>query len=401
MVILVIICGLAILLPTYRNLPYYLSLHKAYLAGFMLFYLLSYYRELLVGNQLIDDISSQITISTILFCGLFSYLFSHMIANLVYLGWGDRLIRINSKRELAHDRNNKNYHLIIGSFIAILLLFLLEQAVGSNSNIWRNFGTLVFVFATILYWQFSSLTKLSKTNKILIFLTFVICVLLVSRFIVLYLFIPFVLYRITLDKKKLSIWLGIFFVFMILILGSVSKTISIVEQYDIKGFYLMSEYFWLQVFLRIVTVDFLDTYSNLILIVRAYPNEVNYMYGETLIGPLVNFIPRSVWPQKPEAFGYIIGQQFYPEMIGLSLAPSFLGELWANFSFFGVITGSMICGVINNHIDFNLSRGSVKKIQTGVYLPFLVFILHRGDMLLLTVLMYSYLPLIFLTRAKL
>ena len=394
MVVLLFICAAALTFPTYRKLPYYLSSHKAYLVGFLLFYIGSYYREVVMVNPLLQKEAVQDNTLFIVGLGLFFYLFSNTLFYIVYYELSERSsIKYKTATAMTLEPG-KSYGLIFLCFIGLCFLAVIKQTTLQNPNLWKNVGTLVLVLATLMYAQYSILNKLNTFNKIIILLSLLVCLLIMSRFVVLYLFLPFVLLPLAIYKKKIPILYSLLFFLIVLVLGSITKTIAVIDQYNLKQFFLTSDLFWIQVFIRIVTIDFLDTYANLILIVEEYPRTYHYLFGETLLNPWVNFIPRSIWPEKPEAFGVIIGRQFYPEANGTSIAPSFLGELWANFGYFGVVTGSLISGIITNHIDCNLSHGRLRKLAPGVYLPFLFFILHRGDLLLLSVLIYSFIPFI-------
>lgn len=58
------------------------------------------------------------------------------------------------------------------------------------------------------------------------------------------------------------------------------------------------------------------------------------LYGQTvIIKPLSLFIPRSIWPDKPEGLGIRLGEMI-TDIEGLSLNSLMLGEFWANFGWF-------------------------------------------------------------------
>ena len=76
-------------------------------------------------------------------------------------------------------------------------------------------------------------------------------------------------------------------------------------------------------------------------------------------------------------------------MIGLSLAPSFHGELFANFGFIVGLLGFYIFGIVVCILDKTLSA---RNLAINYYICFLVFIFARGDFLRIDVLYYTIIP---------
>lgn len=66
------------------------------------------------------------------------------------------------------------------------------------------------------------------------------------------------------------------------------------------------------------------------------PNQTDFLYGESYLGALLFFIPRSIWNDKPHGTGYYVGRNVF----GLSQAgvpPGETAEAYYNFGFFGLI----------------------------------------------------------------
>ncbi len=68
---------------------------------------------------------------------------------------------------------------------------------------------------------------------------------------------------------------------------------------------------------------------------RQYPENREFLWGKTLAKPLLFWIPRSVWPNKPHNFTKIAGNELIGEGVSVNSTP--MGEPYANFGFFGVI----------------------------------------------------------------
>lgn len=60
-----------------------------------------------------------------------------------------------------------------------------------------------------------------------------------------------------------------------------------------------------------------------------------FLYGATLVKPLVAWIPRAWWPEKPANFSWIIGQELVGE--GVSVNSTSIGEFYGNFGVLGAI----------------------------------------------------------------
>jgi len=66
-----------------------------------------------------------------------------------------------------------------------------------------------------------------------------------------------------------------------------------------------------------------------------------YFYGQSLMQIVYAFIPSSLWADKPViSFGKIVSEEYLPAVfhgLGISAAPTIIGELFANFSWASVI----------------------------------------------------------------
>lgn len=66
-----------------------------------------------------------------------------------------------------------------------------------------------------------------------------------------------------------------------------------------------------------------------------YPDAAGYLGGTTLIKPLVFWVPRSIWPDKPINFPSQIGTRLVRPGVSLNSTP--MGEAYANFGEWGVL----------------------------------------------------------------
>ncbi|WP_404655413.1 hypothetical protein, partial [Raoultella ornithinolytica] len=130
------------------------------------------------------------------------------------------------------------------------------------------------------------------------------------------------------------------------------------------------------------------------------PKKIPFLLGETFITPVVFWIPRSIWENKPPRVGQIIGEAYVGNP-DLSLVATFLGESWLNFGYLSLIIIPILFLVaykfINSAIShlepgvrsfilflvgFTLMRASygsvfVDVIVMSIYISLVLFILYR------------------------
>ena len=100
--------------------------------------------------------------------------------------------------------------------------------------------------------------------------------------------------------------------------------------------------------------------NSVTMIVTRTGNGVEYQGGHTLSPLLTTFIPRLVWPDKPDVpTGRLVNQQFHvSEQESTNISPSHLGELYWNFGWPGVLIGMPLIGALLGFIavKFDLQR---------------------------------------------
>ena len=121
-----------------------------------------------------------------------------------------------------------------------------------------------------------------------------------------------------------------------------------------------------------------DNFSNLARLVRAG----TITYGQQLLGVLLFFVPRSIYPDKPIATGGYIADLYNLDFDHISM--NFWGEGYINFGIIGVILFSALLAYINAFFDrphkHNLRISSILQCNYTIYLGLLFFIL-RGDLM--------------------
>ena len=88
--------------------------------------------------------------------------------------------------------------------------------------------------------------------------------------------------------------------------------------------------------------------GNVTVIVTKTGNEVEFQNGRTIMSLLAAFIPRVIWPDKPDtATGRLVNSEFFHlEQRETNISPSHLGELYWNFGWPGAMIGMAVIGAL-------------------------------------------------------
>ncbi|SET31301.1 hypothetical protein SAMN05216348_11516 [Olsenella sp. KH3B4] len=152
--------------------------------------------------------------------------------------------------------------------------------------------------------------------------------------------------------------------------GTQSSLISLVESSFASGF-LSGNY---------------DAYSTFFWVTN-YCSDVSITYGRQLLGALLFFIPRAIWPTKPVPSGQMIFE--YYGRAFTDIACSLPAEGYLNFGIFGVFLFAIVFALLVRKIDGGYwmarIRADYMPLKTiNLYYPFLlslVFYLLRGALM--------------------
>ena len=82
-------------------------------------------------------------------------------------------------------------------------------------------------------------------------------------------------------------------------------------------------------------------------IVDSVPREVDYLSGKSLTYVFVAPIPRTLWPEKPAVrVSKFVGSTVYHRGDESGIPPGFIGEMYLNFGYTGIIAGMFVLGII-------------------------------------------------------
>ena len=119
----------------------------------------------------------------------------------------------------------------------------------------------------------------------------------------------------------------------------------------------------------------LSLYGSVKMVVTRTGVDVPYEHGYTLIPLISTFVPRLIWPGKPDIqAGQLVNKAFHVSQVAATyISPSHLGELYWNFGWSGVVLGMPLIGFLFGFIGarFNLREG-----RTVTHLLVTVVTLH-------------------------
>ena len=128
-----------------------------------------------------------------------------------------------------------------------------------------------------------------------------------------------------------------------------------------------------------------DIYQTFYAIVDYYPQKADFYYGKTVfMSPVIMWIPRFVWPEKPRGIEYPSGVAIEKAAPGTM---EFAAKAWPNiyeyyldFGVLGTFFLSYILGMICKRMVRLYNKGSVYGLLTyALFMGFLIQLINRGD----------------------
>lgn len=214
-------------------------------------------------------------------------------------------------------------------------------------------GITIFAMVIVLFFFLLRLyLSFSRNNKIIMFPLLMIILLLIlivsnpfnsPRFFLMATWIPIFIIlfntRLSIFYSYLSVIIAIVFIFPIL---SISSRFGLKQasNINISDF---SNIIW--------QLQYIDTYDMQIYLLSKI-DEIGYRYGDSLLGILFFFIPRSIWTDKPNLIALELGDVLYRQgFAGTPNLSMFYGtELFLDFWYFGVIIAGIITAKFFNYL---------------------------------------------------
>jgi hypothetical protein len=118
--------------------------------------------------------------------------------------------------------------------------------------------------------------------------------------------------------------------------------------------------------------------DNIDMIVARTGADVGYQNGHTIAPLLTVFIPRILWPAKPDVqTGQVLNKEFHlSEQVETYISPSHLGELYWNYGWSGVLVGmpliGLILGLVGRQCDLSQGANLTRILILGATIQQLV-----------------------------
>lgn len=145
-----------------------------------------------------------------------------------------------------------------------------------------------------------------------------------------------------------------------------------------------------------------DIYKTYYGIVNVYPNRYDFYLGQaTFISPIVMWVPRFIWADKPIPTEYptvkaIMNGAGEDSIRKHAMACPNLGEYYIDFGIIGVVLFSLILGIISRRmLHLYYSNSIYGIIKYAMFCGFLIQLINRGYMAQLsTLFVILYIPLL-------
>lgn len=166
--------------------------------------------------------------------------------------------------------------------------------------------------------------------------------------------------------------LAMFFAFPLL--NSVRRAISLESMQAVFQDGLLSPY---------LEADY-DAYRMLASSIK-YVGSNGIAWGTQLLGAILFFVPRSIWPSKPVGSGAMLIQSEFGVDTFSNVSCPFIAEGYINFGIVGVIVFAMLLGIFIEKIDTQYWLNTADRygvvFSPYLYLVFMLFFVLRGDLL--------------------
>lgn len=117
--------------------------------------------------------------------------------------------------------------------------------------------------------------------------------------------------------------------------------------------------------------------DGLLAILARVPHDVDYLYGQSYLSVPAIPIPRSLWPNKPEAGGKLVATQIFENPL-TAIPPGPIGEAYWNFSYIGVFAIMFCFGIFLKYLYTSVLHNTSAPITLAIYV-YTIFILQPSS----------------------
>jgi len=106
----------------------------------------------------------------------------------------------------------------------------------------------------------------------------------------------------------------------------------------------------------------------LVVVVEEFHQVVGLLMGTGILRGFVFWIPRSIWPNKPQNLTVMIGQHLFSGgERGVSMGATIFGEFWANFGFFGFAMIPFVLYCINRALSWFIRDPAMRAVAAFLF----------------------------------
>ena len=219
---------------------------------------------------------------------------------------------------------------------------------------------------------------------VIVFLAGLVCVLSGNRaFIIFDLLLPVLIiwhYRIKRINIIQAILLGLLITFSSLVYIGFLRGSNIFKGYDSKRFVETAQNTISNFSHQLFAGTDLIQFDVLITVVDAFPQDEEYLYGQSFLSIISAPIPRAIYPEKPERGNWIFTKKVFPEWHNRKsgITVTYIGDFYMNFGPLGVIIGMMLLGWIvrMSYNRLTINRSLIDTIVYAVCFSQIINLLH-------------------------
>ena len=144
--------------------------------------------------------------------------------------------------------------------------------------------------------------------------------------------------------------------------------------------------------------------QSLATLIDGMPASLDYQYGRTLLMVLLILVPSALFPGKPLTAPGIFTDAFWPQKWldeGTTMPPGYIGEMYMNFGWFGIVLGALFAGHLYGLSMRRLRLRPNCDLTLGSHAMFVAVMLHffRGEVASVCLLLVSiYLPFLVICK---
>jgi hypothetical protein len=140
-----------------------------------------------------------------------------------------------------------------------------------------------------------------------------------------------------------------------------------------------------------------DSYQSLANVIQH--NSITY--GYQLLGPLLFFIPRYLWVDKPIGSGHFMAKSFNLDFTNIS--SNIYAEGYINFGFYGIFIFAALLGYLFGRASRQLNNHRLSSLNkfTLYYVAFYSFYILRGDLMSSIAYLAGFLTILFFLKVSL